>query len=255
MELSSLNHDTSGKKSLMQRIVKMLTKSLAVPHGIKEAKAHDSTEKYWLDPCSPLKEFLRNNGINPPNTVPKFAQGGVGRVYFVGSHAIKITSNRVEANVARMVMGNSDTPTIVIDVDYIGDGFYAILQPTIDMNVPEDIKRAADYVTALGDELCFQFPKSKSRLKKLCSDTISRYGGEKKLLPLMLSIIDMLNKLYNATGYYHDDAGPTNIGLHNGRVVIPDLGPNEPKDFDQLSALSKINKNRESLGLPRHKSF
>ncbi len=71
----------------------------------------------------------------------------------------------------------------------------------------------------------------------------------------MLAIMGVLVKLYHATGFKHDDAGPSNIGMYKGKVVIPDLGPNEPKGFDTLGALSQINKNRQSLGLPRHQSF
>lgn len=248
-------------KQEIQQVATLLAKILSVPqrrHFVKEEKAHEVTERYWTDPNSPLMPFLAKHGIEHPGRVPEFAQGGVGRVYFVGDYAVKFSANRVEANVAQMVKGKEDLPTAVIDVQHLDNGIYVILQPTVEMyNVPAELKKAADYVTAIVDDHpeMSGFPANLAQQEQLCHEALIKHGGNLSLLPHMLSIIGVLSKLYHATGYKHDDAGPSNIGMYKNKVVIPDLGPNEPKGFNQLSALSKINQNRTALGLPRHQSF
>ena len=124
-------------------------------------------------------------------------------------------------------------------------------------SIPKQITKAADYVTAMIDDHpeISHLPSNPTEQKKLCKETLAKYNGDMTLLPYMVTVTDALSKLYHATGFHHDDAGPTNIGIHKDRLVIPDLGPNEPKNFNALSALSKIRKNRENLGLPKHVSI
>ena len=250
-------------KRQIQQAASFLLKVLSLPPRptVREAlKAHDTTEKYWLDSHSPLFPWLTSHGIHAqPGHLPEYAQGGVGRVYFVDpQHAVKFSANRVEANVAQMVKGNSKTPTAIIDVTYLGDGIYAILQPYVNMkNIPGEIKQAADYLMAFVDEHpeMQDFPADPTQRERLCRQTLVDNGGNLSLLPHMVALMGLLSDLYQATGFRHDDAGPTNVGIHGNRIVFPDLGPNEPAGFNALGALSQINKNRASLGLPRHRSF
>jgi len=225
----------------------------------QKLKAHDITEQFWMDPASPLWAFLRRNGIEAqPGVLPPFAQGGVGRVYFVGQFAVKFSANRVEANVAKMVAGRHDTPTAIIDVEYLDKNIYAILQPYIDMdNVPSEITKAADYLTAVIDEHPEMqgFPTDVATQQQLCRQALQDNGGDMSLLPHMVTLMGLLANLYGATGYHHTDAGPTNVAVHQGRTVFPDLGPNEDGDYDPLKALGQINKNRTNIGLPRNKPF
>lgn len=238
--------------------VKETTATATVPKKQK-LKAHEVTEQYWLDPSSPLWAFLQRHGIQTePGHIPPFAQGGVGRVYFVGPYAVKFSANRVEANVAQMVRGRTDLPTAVIDVEYLGNNLYVILQPYVDMdNVPEEIRKAADYLTAVIDAHPEMqgFPTNRAAQERLCRQALEDNGGDPSLLPHMVTLMGLMGGLYQATGFHHNDAGPSNVGMYQNRVVVPDLGPNEDDDYNPLAALGQINKNRETLGLPRHRSF
>lgn len=216
-------------------------------------KAHDNTTDYWLDEKSTFKEWLKSHGVKfYGNSIPEYADGGVGRCYFLGNYVVKMSANRVEANVAKMVSGREDLPTNIIDVLPLQNGIYAILQHYVNVDsVPKNILKASDYMSVLIDNLPEEsvLPTDKSLQEELCIKTLR---GKIELLPSMMLFMELLIKLYNATGFTHDDAGPTNIGLHKGRIVIPDLGPNETGKFDSKKALDKIKKNREILGLPNH---
>lgn len=245
----------------IKQLVKVISSIFIIPTIVesRRMKAHDNTKQYWLLPNSPLLNWLKQHGVEvTPNYIPKYVDGGAGRVYFLNNQkVVKMTANRVEANVAAMVSNRSDIPTPIIDTIYLGDNLYAILQHWVNTNVSNELKQAADYLTVLIDDHPEMdgFPTNKRQQEKLCIETLNKYKGNKELLPYMMIIMDVLSKLYNTTGYKHDDAGPTNIGIHQGKVVIPDLGPNETGSFDTLSALVKINKNRKKLGLPPMKSI
>jgi|GEM_PF-6780155 len=254
-------------RQIIQSTASILAKVLFLPtHPIykklvKEATklAQANTEKYWLDEKSPLWEFLSKNGVKyQMGIVPPYSDGGAGRAYFLGKYVVKFSDNRVEANVAQMVKGNTSLPTVVIDVEYIDKGLYAILQPFVEMNnIPQEIKKASDYLTAVVDSHPDMqgFPSDKETQEKLCKQALEKNGGDPSLLPSMMVLIDLLSKMYQSTGFHHDDASPTNIGMHQGRIVIPDLGPNQTSNFDSLKALKQIRTNREKLGLPPHKSI
>jgi serine/threonine-protein kinase RIO1 len=66
----------------------------------------------------------------------------------------------------------------------------------------------------------------------------------------MMDMLKILRKLYDDTGFIHTDATPTNIGMYKGEVVIPDLGPNQPGNYDPDRELDKLRSNRRALGLP-----
>jgi hypothetical protein len=254
-------------KRQLQELTSVLIDLFSVPRsaqGVRAAmhkesrlpKAHDSTEAVWRDPRSPLYDWLEKQNVKVHRGhVPPFAQGGAGRAYFLGDKVVKMSANRVEANVASMVAGRTDVPTPVIAVTYLGPNLYAILQHFVDTNVPDQIKKAADYLTAtIDDHPEMQgFPMDKADQEWICKDTLLRHKADMKLLPYMIMMMGVLATLYGATGFKHDDAGPTNVAMHQGKVVIPDLGPNEDGDFDQLSALANIQKNRQALGLAKHK--
>lgn len=224
----------------------------------RQTRAHDITEQFWTNPQSPIFGWLQSHGVPiTPGVLPPFAQGGAGRAYFLGNNVVKMSANRVEANVAKMVAGRSDLPTPVIDVLYLDQNVYAILQHHVNTDIPREIAQAADLLTAaIDDHPEMQgWPNNKAEQETLCRETLQRNGGNASLLPYMLMLLEVLLSLYQATGFKHDDAGPTNLGMHQGKIVIPDLGPNQTGDFNQLDALAGIQKNRQSLGLPRHKSI
>lgn len=213
-------------------------------------RAHDVTEKYWKDPN--FLQWLKGQGI-VTNGLPKFQDGGSGRAYFVGNHVVKFTGNKVEAHVASLVSGREDLPTPVITVNDLKDGMFAILEHKVAMGAQIDkkIRDAADWLTVVVDENpdMVGFPKSEQEQKLLIQKTLQAENGPMDLLPYMMLVMVALSSLYHATGYRHDDAGPSNIGMHKGKIVFPDLGPNEPKGFSPEKALQQIGQNRKSLGL------
>lgn len=248
-------------KGKIAELKKILINLFTIPSGIHESlTAHDITLKYWTDPESPLIDWLKSLDINVAEGVPPFVDGGAGRCYFLTKprKVVKMSANRVEANVASMLAGNEDVPVPVIAVKYLGNNIYAILQHLVDTRgVPQKIREASDLVTVLIDDNPEMdgFPESEEECKKLCLKTLRENDKSEELLPEMLLMVDLLKKIYSVTGFKHDDAGPTNIGMHKGKVVVTDLGPNQTAQFNTLAALSQIQKNREKIGLPRWKSI
>lgn len=221
-------------------------------------KAHANTERFWIDPNSHLHSWLHNHQIILKPEIPPYKQGGAGRAYFIGDeYVVKMSANRVEANVADMVKEQNIVITPIIDVTYLDDNIYAILQYFVDTNLPTHIAKASNYLTLAADDYPDMegYPTTRDEQESLCRKILNDQQGDMRLLPHMIMILDILAKLYSMTGFKHDDAGPTNIGMMDGNVVITDLGPNETGDFDQLSTLSKIRKNREKLGLPKRSSI
>ena len=170
------------------------------------------------------------------------------------THVVKFTRNPVEANVAMMIQGNKDIP-LVESVRPVGDGTYAILSKKVKVGneLPNEIRDAADYMTVVIDEnpeiRTQGFPADHGARDRLIREALD--GERPELVPAMHRVMDSLESLRNETGYLHDDAGPTNVGVIDGRIVFPDLGPNQTRDFSAGEAFETIRQNRESLGLPK----
>lgn len=235
--LSSLVNPTgNGRKMMSDRI----------------PAAHDSTEQFWSNPQ--FLQWLQSNGVQPPtNELPDYDQGGAGRAYFVGNHVVKFTNNQVEGKVAEMCAGRNDLPTPVIAVTQVGQGTYAILQHMVEMGdmLDKNVRDAADWLTLIVDEHpeMTGFPKDPREQEQLIRATLEPEGAPMNLMPYFKLVMGALAELYHGTGFKHDDAGPTNVGMHKGRVVFPDLGPNQTSDFSTDKALGQIATNRKSLGL------
>ncbi len=246
-------------KSQIMGISSVLAELFTIPTNTRvedrALRAHDNTIQFWQDPNSKLYRWLGSNNIAVRPGVPAYADGGSGRCYFLDdkNHVVKMSANRVEANVAKMVVGRPDLPTVVVDVTSLDSRIYAILELFVNTNLPAEIKKAADYVMVLVDETpnMVGFPSDKAEQTSLCAGILTRFKGDQRLLPHMLLIMDILSQLYRSTGYKHDDAGPTNIGMYNDKLVIPDLGPLG----DQDEKLAEIKRNRDSLGLPDHETI
>lgn len=214
-------------------------------------KAHDATTPYWSDPNFIM--WLGRNGVSHQlGNVPDFKDGSAGRAFLLEKNVVKFTGNAVEGNVAMMAAERPDLPTPVIAVLPIGQ-FYAILEHRIPMGnaLNKQLLQAADYVTVLLDTHPEAGIPSKERQTQLCQKTLQENGGDPALLTPMLIVLTALSHLYQGTGFRHDDAGPTNIGVHQNRVVFPDLGPNKTADFSTDRAFAQINTNRRNLGLKK----
>lgn len=196
--------------------------------------------------------WLRSHGIEMTQN-PGFKRGGSGIAYFLPKNMVlKLTNDIVEANIAKLII-NSKIGENIIDVKKINNN-YVILQKKLDTeNTPEDIKSAADLVTVMIDEFeLTEFPEDQSTLIKMANKTLEEFKMPKKLLKNMLAIIEIISNLYKTTGFFHNDAGPTNIGKDGDKTYIFDLGPNKTKDYSSNREIEKINQNREKLGLKKH---
>lgn len=213
-------------------------------------KAHDVVNKYWSDPR--FLTWLSQNGVDAPDSMPDYKDGAAGRAYFIGEHVVKFTGNRVEAKIAQDVAGRTDLPTAVLAVLPL-DNLFAILQHRVKMGdeIAKGIRDAADWLGIIIDEKpeLKGFPSDPQQQMGLIQWLIKNFRAPTELIPFMKQVMTALASLYEGTGFKHDDAGPTNIGVHNNRVVFPDLGPNKTGDFSTDKALQQIQTNRASLGL------
>lgn len=199
-----------------------------------------------------LIEWLRGHGIEI-GEIPSFKKGGSGTAYFLPKNmVVKITDDVIEANIAKMII-RSNIEKNIIDVKKIDDR-YAILQKKVDtVNTPKNIKLAADLVTVMIDEFELnEFPDDLNEVKKMCLQIIKKFEMPIKLLDEMILMIEMIKTIYKETGFFHNDAGPTNIGTADGKTYIFDLGPNKTKGYDTKKEIEKINQKREKLGLSKH---
>lgn len=214
-------------------------------------KAHDVSVQYWKDPS--FLEWLKSFGVEQPTEIPSYKDGGNGRAYFLDNLVVKFSSNPVEAHVAEMVAGRSDLPTPIIAVKPLSQGLFAILEHRVQMGdeIDKRIREAADWLTLVVDKNPNMngFPKDEKEQEDLVIRSTKGHTRPLQIMPYIKMVIEALSQLYHATGFKHDDAGPTNVGLHQGRVVFPDLGPNQPGNFSVDKSMQKIFQNRQSLGL------
>lgn len=226
------------KSKLISLISNKINESIEIEQNIWENKE--------------LLVWLRSHGLEVTES-PGFKRGGGGIAYFLPKNMVlKFTNDIVEANIAKMIV-NSKVAENIIDVKKINNK-YAILQKKLDTNnTPEDIKSAADLVTVMIDEFeLTEFPEDKNILIDMCNKILDEFNMPKSLLKNMLFIINIISNLYKTTGFFHNDAGPTNIGNEGDKTYIFDLGPNKTKDYSSDKEIEKINKTREKLGLKKH---
>jgi len=210
-------------------------------------------ENIWSN--KELNNWLRLHGIEITEK-PSFKKGGSGIAYFLPNNKVlKFTEDAVEANIAKMII-NTKIGKNIIDVKKIGNK-YAILQSKLDTeNAPEDIKLAADLVTVMIDEYDLtEFPEDKNILVDMSNNILEKFNMPKKLLKNMLIIIKLIEDLYKKTGFFHNDAGPSNIGVKGNKTYIFDLGPNKTKNYSTEKEIEKIKQKREKLGLNAHEFY
>jgi len=237
-------------KYRLREVSDIISSTFNIGAQLTESKLAVS-DRYFSDP-----EFIswaESHGVElVPGKVPYFREGGTARAYFIDNLVIKITNNRVEANVAYLAKQQKNTNTVAMDIKKLDGGYYAILMPAVDMqNVDKQYKKASDYLTLLIDDDDFNgFPSDVAVQSKICDDIIKDNRLEESLKPYMMDMLKILRKLYDDTGFIHTDATPTNIGMYKGEVVIPDLGPNQPGNYDPDRELDRLQSNRRALGLP-----
>jgi hypothetical protein len=231
-------------KKIKSAIDKLALKNLSEKLDINIVK------DLWREPK--ITNWLKSNGIELVGP-PPYSAGGSGIAYFLPNNmVVKVTDDIVEANVAKMLI-NSKTKHTMIDVIKIKN-FYFILQHKLDVkNTSEEIKTAADLVTVMIDDNSLEeFPEDEMLIRKMCLETLKENHFPVSLLEKMMLVIRMLKEIENTTGFFHDDAGPTNIGTKDGKEYVFDLGPNKTKTYNPEKRIKKINKKRKNLGLKSH---
>lgn len=246
-----------------------IAKALAIPttqlentHPREIAKA--PTEALWMGTHPASQQFiawLRQFGIEAPmRRVPKFAEGGDGRAYFVGEYVVKFTRDRAGANIAHMCIGVPDAPAPVIAVWRVpSSALWAILQWKVHPEkVSAEIKLAADYLTAWLDDNpgMESFPVDRSGQEVEARRMLTALGGPMNLVSSVVLVMNVHNKLFFTTGFSHSDGGPTNISMRKGtggdddQVVYHDLGPNMANDYKPRRVLDQVHATRKKLNLP-----
>jgi hypothetical protein len=244
-------------KTRISTLAKILKNITSVESIIKEGvAAQTETETYWSNPS--FIRWLASKGVQwKLSKVPQFKDGGVGRAYFLGDKVVKFTDNPVEANVANMVAGRRDTSTRIHAVQKISN-VYAILQDMVNINFPKTFGKAADILMAYVDEKEIdEFPQDPSERQKMAEEAVQMFEQKSYLVKYILEMMDVLDKLYRSTGFFHNDAMPQNLGMDKDTFnpVAIDLGPNQTKDFDPHKAMNKIHSKRQKLGLPPYEEI
>lgn len=279
MRLTSITvNESPGKRKARVRQVGQqvqtsaaaLIRALVIPTAATQTEATDRnaakgpTEAFFRGTHPHTQVFLawlRQYGVEPPmGQIPQFAEGGDGRAYFVGQHVVKFTRDRAGANIANMCVGVPNAPAPVLAVWRVpGAPLWAILQWRVHPEkVSKEIKLAADYLTAWLDENpgMESFPTDKAGQEAEAQKLLAALGGPAGLVPSVMLVMDVHNKLYFTTGFVHSDGGPTNISMRKGtgeaddEVVYHDVGPNMANDYKPRKVLDQIHNNRKKLNLP-----
>lgn len=243
--------DPNDKNKLIARVRKVsniLSDIFSEAKNISENKAKSNELFYDLS----FIRWLRSHGLAmQTGKVPYYREGGTARAYFIGDKVVKITNNRVEANVAHLAKKYGNPNTVAIDVKKFDD-YYAILMPKVEMdNLDMSYKKAADLLTVYIDSDEFkEFPTDEAEQRDICQRIADEYGEDPTMVSYMVDVMKILRKLYDDTGFVHTDVTPTNVGSYQGRVVIPDLGPNQPGGFSPEKELEKLQASRKKLSLP-----
>jgi len=246
-------------KSELERLKKALIGIFNIDgvHNESNKPTQKETESFWSD--KRFLGWLGRLGVNvQPGNVPEYKDGGVGRAYLLPDKVVKFTDNKIEANVANMLVGKSDVPAMIYGVYKVpGEKMYAILSEKYDIEFTPTLIKMSDYVTAYFDSHDISsfsnIPKDRDEMARNVAD---ENNLSYTLIPFIRSVIESLYKLYVNTGYFHDDAVPQNLAMSNkGELMVVDLGPNQTKVFDPKSAMKKIHFHRKQIGLEKYKQI
>lgn len=245
---------SSALKDKVKFVKRVLMQIFSVDDAFSESEAaQEDTVFLWRD--KKFLSWLKSLGIQAtPGKIPKYKDGGVGRAYFMDDMAIKLTDNAVEANVANMLIGNKDAPARIHGVYKVPNSqVYAIASDKYVVDMPKTLGHASDLLmTYLDDVGIDEYPMSDEQRMELAKNVVKKFGEPNYMVPYVKEIIESLFRLYKATGFFHDDAMPQNLAMSpKGEIMVVDLGPNQPKDFDPQKKLADIQAKREKLGLDK----
>lgn len=270
MRLSSISGEGKSKtKRQLAATAKSIIRALSIPEVQLEDANHreiakSPTEQLWLGQTQASKDFLRwlkEYDIDTPiGKIPTFAEGGDGRAYFLGKYVVKFTRDKAGANIANMCIGTPRAPAPVVAVKQIPNSrIWAIILLKVHPDkVPANIKLASDYLMAWIDDHpdTESFPTDQSGQEEVANLIVRELGAPSQIIPSIITMMNVHNRLYFSTGFSHTDGGPSNISMLKGtgdeddQVVYHDLGPNVTSGYDPDKEISKIKNNRKKLNLP-----
>ncbi len=216
----------------------------------------NASVKIWagLHPQSTIFfKWLNSLGIQAKvgMKLPDYADGSIGRVYFVGEpvKVVKFTSDANEYYIASKLAGDLTGPARIISVKDLGENIFVIIQEyaAVDKNAPEKLKKAADYLQGGYIDMHPEvetngLPRDERSKNAIAQSLAKKYGkGDTEVAAFIIKLIDVLNALFDKTGFLHDDAGPSNVGLaRDGSVILSDLGPSQNKRIDATTRQAKF---------------
>jgi hypothetical protein len=253
-----------GATRALALAVRFLTfgESLVVESG--NAAVADVSVKVWQGTHPQSAAFfswLNSIGVRAKvgMKLPNYADGGVGRAYFVGTPQIvvKFTSDANEFHIASKLSGDLHGPARVIGVHDLGVGLFVIAQEyaAVDENAPAKLKKAADYlqggyIDEHPEVETNGLPRDEHTKHAIAASLAKKYGNsDLEIVAYIVKLIDVLNALFDKTGFLHDDAGMSNVGVaQDGQVIISDLGPNRNNQIDPDARQAKFAANLSRLG-------
>jgi hypothetical protein len=200
-------------------------------------QAQTNTVPLWSTP--ELHSWLHSNNIHWNKGVPPYADGGIGRAYFLENKVVKFTSDPVEYHIASLVKRNPESPSRILDTIKIKDRL-CILSDKLPI-ASQPYQLAADALMAQLDSI--NETKKPLPIKTWCGEASKISGLGKDFYPFMEHVAKQVWKLYNVTeGYLHTDASYSNVGFFNNEVHFIDLGPNVTKYHNPKEIIQKLKK-------------
>jgi len=186
--------------------------------GVYDVICENNEEDYYFKNPKFI-EWLNSNGVEVKG-VPPSKKGSEGIAYFLDDKVVKISGDEIEASVANKIKGNYDVAA-AIDVLPLGNNKWAILQHFASSS-NDELVEGLDYLMAFFDN------HSKEVILNSTEDIIEQILIEFPDADTadLEGAITLVKRLYEKTGFIHDDAAPSNVGELNGNIVFTDLGPN-----------------------------
>lgn len=221
-------------------IAELLTEDINVNNGLllEASWDPDLTEKFLTGSA---RKWLAKFGIEGDYEL--VGEGGSGRVYKFGDKVVKITSNEDDATISHAAINRCKHSNLVniygvarvpkTHTDKLGRErtFYLIVMDLVETRPLEGtpLGIAADMVGGHFDVSGERPPFIPAAVTK---DVIDYQDEEvpEDVRAYIMQLLEIVNDIYKHCGLRYIDVGATNIGFHDGEIVLIDLGLSEFKD-------------------------
>lgn len=223
MRLSRLNKNNNRMIKVVEAAKYFLVKKYVLNEGANEE------DKYFQN--IELIEWLKSHGIKF-NGVPPSKRGSQGIVYFFGDKVLKISRDSKEIEIAKIMKG--DAIVAVVDLMNLGDA-YGILQHAVNFDKNHPVVKGLDILMAYFDNKKDQGTSAETVIDQQEEELVANIQDDHIIKTMfakdlkkadLLTAVRMIKYVKNKSGHTHDDAASSNVGLHHGKPVFTDLGPN-----------------------------